>query len=73
MFKKYKISIYIYVKKNKLGEKIKDCFLGFPKKREVLNTRNKKEYMKSSDVKASKCHLKFSSLMMIFIKLVYLS
>jgi len=30
-------------------------------------------YMKSSDVKASKCHLKFSSVMMIFIKLVYLS
>jgi len=26
-----------------------------------------------SDAKASKCHLKFSSLMMIFIKLVYLS
>jgi len=25
--------------------------------------------MKSSDAKASKCHLKFSSLMMIFIKL----
>jgi len=30
-------------------------------------------YMKSSDAKASKCHLKFSSLMMIFIKLLYLS
>jgi len=30
-------------------------------------------YMKSSDAKASKCHLKFSSLVMIFIKLVYLS
>jgi len=29
--------------------------------------------MKSSDAKASKCHLKFSSLMMNFIKLVYLS
>jgi len=29
-------------------------------------------YMKSSDAKASKCHLKFSFLMMIFIKLVYL-
>jgi len=29
--------------------------------------------MKSSDAKASKCHLKFSSLMMSFIKLVYLS
>jgi len=29
-------------------------------------------YMKSSDVKASKCHLKFSSKMTIFIKLVYL-
>jgi len=28
-------------------------------------------YMKSSDAKASKCHLKFSSLMMIFVKLVY--
>jgi len=30
-------------------------------------------YMKSSDAKASKCHLKFSSRMKIFIKLVYLS
>jgi len=30
-------------------------------------------YMKSSDAKASKCHLKFSSRMVIFIKLVYLS
>jgi len=27
-------------------------------------------YMKSSDAKASKCHLKFSSRMIIFIKLV---
>jgi len=32
-----------------------------------------KAHMKSSDAKASKCHLKFSSIMMIFIKLVYLS
>jgi len=31
------------------------------------------KYMKSSDAKASKCHLKFSSLMMIFVDLVYLS
>jgi len=31
------------------------------------------QYMKSSDAKASKCHLKFSSRMIIFIKLVYLS
>jgi len=30
-------------------------------------------YMKGSDAKASKCHLKFSSLMMIFVKPVYLS
>jgi len=30
-------------------------------------------YMKSSDAKASKSHLKFSSKMIIFIKLVYLS
>jgi len=30
-------------------------------------------YLKSSDAKASKCHLKFSSSMIIFIKLVYLS
>jgi len=29
--------------------------------------------MKSSDAKASKCYLKFSSRMTIFIKLVYLS
>jgi len=32
-----------------------------------------KKYMKSSDAKASKCHLKFSSLMMIFVKRVYFS
>jgi len=31
------------------------------------------QYMKSSDAKASKCHLKFSHRMIIFIKLVYLS
>jgi len=30
-------------------------------------------HMKSSDAKASECHLKFSSRMIIFIKLVYLS
>jgi len=30
-------------------------------------------YIYSSDAKASKCHLKFSSLMRIFINLVYLS
>jgi len=30
-------------------------------------------HMKSSDAKASKCHLKFSFRMIIFIKLVYLS
>jgi len=30
-------------------------------------------YLKSSDAKASKCHLKFSSRMIILIKLVYLS
>jgi len=30
-------------------------------------------YMKSSDAKPSKCHLKFSSKMTIFIKLAYLS
>jgi len=29
--------------------------------------------MKSSDAKASKCHLKFSSKMIIFIKLIYSS
>jgi len=32
-----------------------------------------KIYMKSSDAKASKCYLKFSSKIIIFIKLVYLS
>jgi len=32
-----------------------------------------KEDLKSSDAKASKCHLKFSSRRIIFIKLVYLS
>jgi len=30
-------------------------------------------YLKSSDAKASKCHLKFYSKIIIFIKLVYLS
>jgi len=30
-------------------------------------------YLKSSDAKASKCHLKFFSRMVIFIKLVYLN
>jgi len=30
-------------------------------------------YMKSSDAKASKCHLKFSSRMIIFINLIYSS
>jgi len=39
----------------------------------VKNISSRKDYMKSSDAKASKCHFKFSSLMMIFIKLVYLS
>jgi len=29
-------------------------------------------YMKSSDAKASKCHLKFSSLMMIFLSNLYI-
>jgi len=36
-------------------------------------TEETKHDMKSSDAKASKCHLKFSSKMIIFIKLVYLS
>jgi len=46
---------------------------------EMYNVKKKNNYshftlnMKSSDAKASKCHLKFSSLMMIFIKLVYLT
>jgi len=35
--------------------------------------RSKQKDMKSSDAKASKCHLKFSSKMIIFIKPVYLS
>jgi len=35
--------------------------------------KKKRVNMKSSDAKASKCHLKISSLIMIFIKLVYLS
>jgi len=38
-----------------------------------LKETHKVEYMKSSDAKASKCHLKFSSRVIIFIKLVYLS
>jgi len=37
------------------------------------NVKTSREDMKSSDAKASKCHLKISSLMMIFIKIVYLS
>jgi len=32
-----------------------------------------KEHTKSSDAKASKCHLKFFSRMIIFIKLAYLT
>jgi len=32
-----------------------------------------KSHMKSSNAKASKCHLKFSSRIIIFIKRVYLS
>jgi len=39
----------------------------------MLVTKDKEKNKKSSDAKASKCHLKFSSLMMIFIKPVYLS
>jgi len=35
--------------------------------------KNDQKQMKSSDAKASKCHLKFSSKMTFFIKLVYLS
>jgi len=31
------------------------------------------QHLKSSDAKASQCHLKFSSRMIIFIKLVYVS
>jgi len=38
-----------------------------------FNEQYQWEHMKSSDAKASKCHLKFSSWMMIFIKRVYLS
>jgi len=38
----------------------------------VGNTDLDDLYMKSSDAKASKCHLKFSSKIIIFIKLVYL-
>jgi len=40
---------------------------------ETLFPRFTEAYMKSSDAKASKCHLKFSSLMIIFMKPVYLS
>jgi len=39
----------------------------------VKDKLNMVQYMKSSDAKASKCLLKFSTLMMIFIKLEYLS
>jgi len=39
----------------------------------TLHRRNGLYCMNSSDAKPSKCHLKFSSLLMIFIKLVYLS
>jgi len=38
-----------------------------------INQINIKKDMKSSDAKASKCHLKISSRMIVFIKLVYLS
>jgi len=39
----------------------------------ITKNKHEKEHMKSSDAKASKCHLKFSSKILIFIKLVYLS
>jgi len=43
----------------------------------MVNEQNEqndsKRDLKSSDAKASKCHLKFSSRMIIFIKLAYLS
>jgi len=35
-----------------------------------IHVEELQKQMKSSDAKASKCYLKFSSLMMIFIKLV---
>jgi len=38
-----------------------------------ITKTNQRPYMKSSDAKTSKCHLKISSIMIIFIKLVYLS
>jgi len=48
-------------------------FFPFFKKKSTLLLKYILKCMKSSDAKASKCHLKFSSLMMIFIELVYLS
>jgi len=42
-------------------------------KKSNLDKTTLSNYMKSSDAKASKCHLKFSSRMIILIKLVYLS
>jgi len=38
----------------------------------VCHYITRRRYLKSSDAKASKCHLKFSSRMIIFIQLVYL-
>jgi len=37
----------------------------------LCSDRDGKEQMKSSDAKASMCHLKFSYRMIIFFKLVY--
>jgi len=47
---------------------MKECFTVKKKFQDLLS-----QHMKSSDAKASKCHLKFSSRMTIFNKLVHLS
>jgi len=39
---------------------------------ELFTTIQHETEMKSSDAKASKCHLKFSSNMTVFMKLVYI-
>jgi len=60
----------------KTGEKIAYYFqvrMSFDVKILITLLVDLREHMKSSDAKASKCHLKFSSRMIIFIKLVFLS
>jgi len=61
--------IYITIQKYNIKIDTKQFFQGKHKG----HYKEEKHHMKSSDAKASKCHLKFSFKMTNFIKLVYLS